>query len=331
MTWFQDLFGFAERDADTTRAGFDLEGTVLRSRANGRGFDAGRFETPTLAELRVRAGDRTGSARVRHEAIGDVLELHADPRNADAMFQVASQLNCLEFAGPEMTPEDGVTPYASDPTQGPACALAAAAATVYRNDFVPFGDRRGQTKDRQLNNLADAAALLGPADAVLSVRNGYAFSDADRLARSGPALAAAGRETFIDRLRIGVQTRAQVTFARRFVEPAAPSFVSQAFCSALSVGYDREPASAWAPLATAVLDGAYEATLHAARAGVRDGTCSGVVWLTFLGGGAFGNDPAWIAAAIARALRVGGDASLDVRIAHYREINASLREAIDAG
>ena len=38
------------------------------------------------------------------------------------MFQAASQFNCLEFAGPEELPEDGVTQYDDDPTQGPACA-----------------------------------------------------------------------------------------------------------------------------------------------------------------------------------------------------------------
>ena len=34
-------------------------------------------------------------------------------------------------------PEYGVTLYAADPTQGPACALACAAGSVYRNYFCP--------------------------------------------------------------------------------------------------------------------------------------------------------------------------------------------------
>jgi hypothetical protein len=55
--------------------------------------------------------------------------LHFDPANgrpADvdagagsaAVFQVASQFNCLEMIGPRVRPEDGITMYASDPTQG---------------------------------------------------------------------------------------------------------------------------------------------------------------------------------------------------------------------
>ncbi len=331
MDWFEHLFGFVESDWQTTQSRFSLEQTTLTSSANGRRFETGAFSTPSVAQLREQAGPRTGQARVRHDVIGDVLELHAAPQNRDALFQVASQLNCLEFADPRETPEDGVTPYADDPTQGPACSLAAAAATVYRNYFVPIAAAQGQRADRQLNNIADALALLGAPQEHVTVRNGYAFSDATRLAATAAALESRGREAFIDRVRIGVQTGAQVTFGARYVEPKAPTFVSQAFCSALSCGYDRTPREAWAPIATAVLDAAYEATLLAAVAGVVNGTGSGVVWLTFLGGGAFGNDPAWIAAAISRALHRAGDSRLDVRIAHYRTIDTTMRDHIDAG
>ncbi len=331
MRWFERLFGFVESDWEATAARFCVEGTTLTSLANGRRFEAGTFSTPSVAQLRAQAGDRSGRPSVRHEAIGDVLELHADPAHRDALFQVASQLNCLEFADPRETPEDGVTPYATDPTQGPACALAAAAATVYRSYFAPVDGQVGQRADRQLNNIADALALLGGPDEHLTVRNGYAFSDPARLAAAASALRARGRDAFIDRVRIGVQTGAQVTFASRFAEPDAPTFVSQAFCSALSCGYDRSPPEAWMPLATAVLDAAYEATLLSARAGVERGTCSGVVWLTFLGGGAFGNAPAWIADAISRAIGRAADARLDIRIAHYRHIDTAMRDRIESG
>ncbi len=330
MRWFEQLFGFAEAGWATTQSNFAVRGASLVSHVNGRQFEIGRFETPTVAALRKRAGPPTGVARVSHDAIGDVLELHADPNNENALFQVASQLNCLEFADPRETPEDGVTAYADDPTQGPACALAAAGATIYRNYFVPMGDAVGQTQDRQLDNMADARALLGPPDAFVTVRNGYAFSDAERLAGATAALQRVGRDAFIERMRIGVQSGVQVTFASRFVEPDAPTRVNQAFCSALSCGYDRSPRDAWAPIATSVLDAAYEATLLAARVGVLAGTCSGKVWLTFLGGGAFGNDPEWIANAIARAIRVAGDASLEIHVAHHRRVDRQMRDRIDS-
>ena len=62
---------------------------------------------------------------------GDVRALHGAPEHANALFQVASQFNLLEMVGPEVTPEDGVTRYQGDKTQGPACAIAAGAATIY--------------------------------------------------------------------------------------------------------------------------------------------------------------------------------------------------------
>jgi hypothetical protein len=64
--------------------------------------------------------------------------MHQLPKYAGALFQVASQFNLLEMVSPEITPEHGVTRYQHDRTQGPACAIAAGAATIYRNYFAPI-------------------------------------------------------------------------------------------------------------------------------------------------------------------------------------------------
>ena len=98
----------------------------LRSEANGRDFGVGRFKTLTLDELRA-LGEQHGAhddlapdPRITwsHVALDDALAEHATPGHSGAMFQVASQLNCLEFINPERVPEDGITCYAADPTQG---------------------------------------------------------------------------------------------------------------------------------------------------------------------------------------------------------------------
>jgi hypothetical protein len=99
--------------------------------------------------------------------------------------------------------------------------------------------------------------------------------------------------------------------------------VSQAFCSALSCGYTSVPLEHWEPLATLVLDAAYEATLLAALA-----TGSPKVWLTFIGGGVFGNRMEWIAGAIGRALARVEGFDLDVRVAHYRSVNEPLVDQV---
>lgn len=330
-SWFSQLFGFREGSYDETRQRFAVEGTTLRSLANDRSFPVGTFSTPTLASLRERAHEaRRGRLEVTHEVVGDVLELHALPENRGALFQVASQFNCLEFADPREVPENGITDYSTDPTQGPACSLAAAAATVYRNYFVPVGGGEGQTHDRQLDNLDELAAMLGTPGEHFEVVNGYTWSDETRLRRLRELLATHGREQLSGAVKIGLQTDVGVTFARRFVEPEEPTTVSQAFCSALSCGYSRVELDCWEPLATLALDAAYEATLWAAAVHARseDGRPPRV-WLTFLGGGAFGNREEWIARAIGRALARLDGVALDVRIAHYRRRKDAMVEGIE--
>jgi hypothetical protein len=86
----------------------------------------------------------------------------------------------LEMTGPEVSPEDGATRYQHDPTQGPACAIAAGAATIYRNYFAPVDCRAGQTAERQFDGLADLGKALGealnkPVEALWKMQNGYAL------------------------------------------------------------------------------------------------------------------------------------------------------------
>jgi hypothetical protein len=54
------------------------------------------------------------------------------------VVQAASQFNFLEFPSPGCLPEEGISNYANDHTQGPACAVACAAGTAYRNYLVPL-------------------------------------------------------------------------------------------------------------------------------------------------------------------------------------------------
>ena len=145
MDWFEQLTGFKELGYEETRRNLEVLDDQLRSRVNRRSYGIGRLETPTLGELRARAiqtiGDFGGNLSITNIS-GDIRTLHADPANANAVFQVASQFNLLEMTGPDVTPEQGITRYQRDPTQGPACAMAAGAATIYRNYFVPVALER---------------------------------------------------------------------------------------------------------------------------------------------------------------------------------------------
>ena len=72
-----------------------------------------------------------------------------------------------------------------------------------------------------------------------------------------------------------------------------------------------------------MLEAAYEATLLAAALNAARGASNRVL-LTRLGGGAFGNDEAWIDDAMARALRIAGDFDLDVVLVSYSRAPQSL-------
>ena len=119
--WFSALTGFPERSWTETQANLSVAGNELRSLANHRTYATGTLETPSLADLRTRAADvvarHTGTLSVS-TIVADVTHLHCNSAHRHALFQVASQFNLLEATGPDVTPEDGVTRYAHDRTQG---------------------------------------------------------------------------------------------------------------------------------------------------------------------------------------------------------------------
>lgn len=321
MNWFERLTGFPEGPYDDVRGRLVVDGERLRAPHDGRAWAIGRLDTPSLGELRRAAAplaaQLAGPLRVRC-VVGDVGALHREPAHAGALFQVASQFNLLEMVGPDVTPEHGVARYAHDATQGPACAIAAGAATLYRNYFVPVDGQPGQTSTRQIDCLRDVGEVLGNAEARLwTMRNGYALCSEAGLAHVDArlrALDAVGRDALRDRLRIGVHADVEVTDG---IAPGVPGpRVTQAFCSALPVAYTRVPRERWAAFATLVLEGAYEATLWAGLANARR-TGNTTVLLTQLGGGAFGNDARWIHAAQVRALDAFRDVALDVVLVAY--------------
>ena len=322
MDWFEALTGFPETDYAATRARLAVVDGRLTSRVNGARYATGTLELVSLHALRERAEAAGGPVGRPRTCVvtGDVRRMHQSAEHAGALFQVASQFNLLEMVSPDVTPEHGVTRYQNDHTQGPACAIAAGAATIYRNYFVPVSGREGQSARRQLDGLADLGHALSevtgrPVGDLWTMRNGYALATRTGLEAIERHLAALSPDR-IDRLRgalrIGLHQDVEATEAPG---PNRP-LVSQAFCSALPVAYTRLPAVRWAGFAKLVLEAAYEATLWAGVLNARRGR-SNVVFLTLLGGGAFGNPGAWIDAAIRRALTVVAGYDLDVRLVSY--------------
>ncbi len=333
MNWFEHLTGFKEATYADTQACLEVDGPLLRSKVNGRTFGVGTFEMASLADLRAQVAAGSGAAGRLCASIvqGDVQAMHRAPQLAGAVFQVASQFNALEMVGPDVTPEDGVSCCEHDRTQGPACAMAAGAATVFRNYLVPVAGEVGQTATRQLDGLGDLGEALGatigrPVNGLWAMRNGYAMCTKEGLDLIAKHLQGLGPEqidALAGKLRIGVHRDVEVTHA-----PTTPGpRVTQVFASALPVAYGHASRQHWRPFAQLVLDAAYEATMLAAVLNARRGV-SNIVLLTLLGGGAFGNDDAWIHAAIQRAAAKVQAFDLDLRLVSYGTPPAGLKALV---
>lgn len=321
MDWFERLTGFAEQGYRPTQERLAIRNGRLCSAASAQSYAVGQLELVSLNDLRARSRDIALPERLRLGVVeGNVRHLHQAPDYAGALFQVASQFNLLEMVSPGITPEHGVTGYEDDHTQGPACAIAAGAATIYRNYFAPVGDQIGQTADRQLDGLGDLgralATRLGVAPETLwQMQNGYAFPDRESLRRIDAYLRQApesDRDSLRGCLRVGLHRDVEVTDVQTFPGP----LVSQIYCSALPVGYAQHAPDQWRAFASLVLEAAYEATLRAALLNAARGGSRHLL-LTRIGGGVFGNDDAWINAAILRALRMVADQGLVVHMVSY--------------
>lgn len=259
--WFQQAFGFPEpKNFGAAQRSFTVseqpsDGSVpaaagpvhVLSTGTEEGgsttFHVGPFEDPQVSELRARvravaesndAPQGLGGLSFENVA-GESRSMHLDPSNAQAVFQVASQFNCLEMVGPDVRPEDGVTRYVFDRTQGPACALACPAGTVWRNYFWAGRGQAGGD-DQQLDTTRDAAALLdNQKHNYWQMNNGYLLpTRKDGLAELAQRLTTEPglRDEVRSVLRAGVHWDTATV-----AEP--PHRVAQVFCSAVPVAYAR--------------------------------------------------------------------------------------------
>lgn len=285
--------------------------------------------TPSLRELAnsCQPERRKVSApglQVR-ELVASVQDLHADPENAGALFQVASQFNLLEMASPTHTPEMGVGIYQYDKTQGPACAIAAGAGTIWRNYFIPLSGQTGQSTALQFDALELLGDELGNSEGWLwTMQNGYVMPEhagLEQISQHIRSVSPDEYERLKQCLRIGWQADTQVTL------PNCQHRVHQLYCSALPVAYSRHPPELWEPFARLVLEAAYEATFHIAARRLEQGQDK--LYLTLLGGGVFGNKTQWILDAIGKSLHRFSTCALDVAIVSYGSANPQVSSLVE--
>lgn len=277
-------------------------------------------------------GVSIGSITLRHVATTGVMHQLADPENRGALFQVASQFNTLEFLDDAMVPENGVGMYIHDPTQGPRCAIACAPALVHRTYLYMFGNgRRGQRRDRQLNNLSALHTLLGKT--YFTLKNGYLQSTREQLTALNEKLSQFPRRLLLDAIKVGLVVDAEVVCSSissgqvTMMPVPRPGedrqIVTQVYCSAVSCTSKTIPHLMWQPLAKLILDASYECLLWTGVLNAKRNKTN-KVFLTSVGGGVFNNKDEWIADAIARAIAyvsIFVDTNLELVLSHYRRVD----------
>lgn len=278
----------AEVQRDPGALSFDAGGGATL-RAAGHAWQAGRFEPVAIGALRARAREARERARPARAprlrmwvidgaaAATDIGGLQAYSREG-ALFQVASQFNCLEAPDAVVVP---VARYLSDPTQGPRASISAFPGTLLRHYAAPRpdGGRFVQVTDGpQIELLGDVCA-----PEVGRAHNGYLT--AKGVADPGAFVAALG-EGF-DRIKVGLHDGVEVVLGGNWsggVE--GRPIIGQVFTSTVAAGgYGGERLGAlFEPACRLLLRAAYLGTLlGAATTGKRKAV------LTLIGGGVFGN------------------------------------------
>lgn len=274
----RDLELEIEADLDGAFSFEDPKSAVLKSSLGD--YQAGVFSTPTLRELKesVQAKATGGRSRlsllVGAHPLFDIGSLQAGA-GPGALFQAASQFNCLEAPGARIVP---VRYYLGDSTQGPRASISALPGTLLRHYAAPGPHGRfTQTDQKDLNLLRDA---LDPE--VARVQSGYLRSAG---IRSGSEALRQLNENF-EKIRVGVHDNVQVLFGHNWSGPVPKENpgIGQVFTSTIALGGYSFGASDLRDLCTPLLRAAYLGTLTAAIQTERP-----TVVLTLIGGGVFGN------------------------------------------
>ena len=326
--WFETLMGFKEKSPEQVRKNIIIDGDKMKSLVNENIFQFGKLEIVSLAELQRKSLsiDSFKNKISVSELVGNIQSFHQDPSNSGALFQAASQFNLLEMVGPQISPEKGIGIYELDYTQGPACAIACGAGTIYRNYFVPVNRKIGQTINNQIDCLDEVGKVLGNNESELwNMTNGYVIPSQKSLGVISDKINKLDSDSYQNlkaKLKIGVQWDTELTIGE------SNHTVSQVYCSALPVAYSYLDSNLWEPFAQLILEATYEATLFSALINMRK-TGNNKVYLTLVGGGAFGNENCWIKKALLEVLIKFKNTPLDVKIVSFGSSNSLVSEIIN--
>lgn len=263
---------------------FDAKGFATLKTPFGT-WKAGHFSTPSLGELKQKLRSKNLSEKGRISLnvmcgtgpLNDIVALQGEGES-DALYQLASQFNCLEAMGAHIAT---VSSYFGDLTQGPLGAISAFPGALLRHYSAPHqdGSRFCQTSERELNLLGDAV----PSE-IARVQAGYLTSQNI----VDPQALEDALTTNFDKIQIGLHQDIEVVLGAGWKPvDAGQTLISQAMTSTLAAGGYSD-----ADTDTPVYRAIQRQLLRAAYLGILLGaltTGKKRVLLTAIGGGAFGN------------------------------------------
>ena len=172
---------------------------------------------------------------------------------------------------------------------------------------------------------------------VQIVKNGYSFASRENLDDINRKLSSLDQSQLMEHINVGIHSDVGVIFSDRYIDISNQELkVNQVYCSTLSIAYNggNIDINSWEPLASLILDSCYEATILAGilnRIKHQDSKRSKHIFLTFIGGGVFGNKDEWISRAIAKALILADrmNEDIEINICHYSQVNQSIVRLIE--
>jgi hypothetical protein len=298
--WFKNLMGIDEKtfrnylENNNSKLSkmlkYDSENSVIN------GYNAGKFEILNIGDLilindlKIKTGKkpiirlfiRTNATEFSRNHV-DVTFIQGNPDYKGALFQVASQFNCLEMSNPYISiqkTDNFMNVYSKDKTQGPRASISAGPGSILRTYF-----RDGEIKKPLDKNQINLVSTLEK-EGYVEVVNGYGFIS-DKMDKKHKNISHSVRKELIKKADIGLQTNTQVSYKNEYrknmlINEDDEQLIDQIYVSALAVGYQTNPVSDEAQ--KLFLDIAYVGTFLAAIHNKNE-----KMVCTFVGTGAFKN------------------------------------------
>jgi len=370
--WFVNVFGFAEPSSlPDIKKSFQVKKSatnhiLMTVKNKPKEIDVGVFRYMSVKQLLDVASANTNAKSVfgfdptdnlkYYTVTSTASAVHTNPGYYGSIFQVASQFNALEMAGPALTPQNGITNYWNywnDKTQGPVCAMVCPFGTLYRNYFCMPDTGGNQPEDKSVNGNPQTGTATGGTDPGnnqintltelmkidvcfndLKFQNGYIFVKNKAQLNAINTYLSTPENFWKAMMAIKYVIQEDTPVVNVSGDGTILSHtVSQIYCSAYPVAYSTDPPTMplgsisggvsstskkdYALLSSMILHAVYYSTLAYAVSRITEDNIRKNVFLTKVGGDAFGNNMYLIHTAIHNAVRHFIAYPIDVYIVNY--------------